>query len=270
MSGKLLGAGALVSCVLLASLAQAQVRSSGGSTSSGLFGSRTVGQSGSLQPAQNSLFGGTGAVSNSNTRSSGIGSSATTQELQSGTVTGGERFINANRNAAQSFVGVDASEIRGVGQVGGTALGTGQQGMRGLQNQFNQNQFRQFDQLRQQLQNFNNFNQQGARTQVRIALTLGFEPMASAAATPVAAIAQQRLPRLPGVNLVGAPQVLMEGRTAVVRGLVASERDRELVSRLLLLEPGVSAVRNEMTVAGSTGPGSTPIPPSDPPPAPPS
>jgi hypothetical protein len=179
-----------------------------------------------------------------------------------------DRSINAGRNATQSFVGADYGEVRGVGTLGG---GTGLQGGgRGLLGgQFGQaNQFRQFDQLRQQFQNFNNMNQQQGRTQVRIALTLGFEPplppsSAGPEVTPIAQMAQQRLPRLPGVTLVGTPEVWMQGRTAIVRGVVASDRDRELVSRLLLLEPGISSVRNEMTVAqADSGPGSIPTPPA--------
>ncbi len=230
----------------------------GGSTSSGLFGSRTLG--GNLQPGGNSLFGGT--------RGGGINGSATTQELQAGTLTGSERFLNANRDATRNFVGVDAAEVRSVGTVG--ASGTSQ----GLGNALNQ--FRQFGQFRQQLNNFNNFNNafgQNARTPVRIGLTLGFEPPASVGA-PVSGQVEQRLTRLPGVNLVGSPQVTLEGRTAVVRGTVATERDREMVSRLLLLEPGISAVRNELTVAGTGGPDSPRLAPPAagqfaPPPTPP-
>ncbi len=228
----------------------------GGNTSSGLFGSRTIG--GNLQPGSNSLFGG-------GTRGSSVGGSATTQQVQAGTVTGSERFINANRDATQSFVGVDTSEVRNIGGVGAGAAN------QGLGNAFNQ--FRQFDQFRQQFNNFNNAGQ-NARTQVRVGLTLGFEPPV-ATTTPFSGEVAQRLTRLPGVNLVGTPQVTFEGRTAVIRGAVASARDREMVSRLVLLEPGISAVRNEMTIAsGSADPGSRPnLPPAAgqfaPPPAPP-
>jgi hypothetical protein len=228
-----------------------------------------------LQPSQSSLFGGTGGTSNATVRGSG-GNSAANQLFQTDAQSTGQRSINAGRNMQQSFVGADMGEVRGVGTVGGTnALGQGGRG--GFQNQFNQNQSRQLDMFRQQFQNLNNLNQQNRPTQVRIALTLGFtppSPPSGATATRLAAMAERRLPRLPGVTLVGTPQVLMEGRTAVVRGEAASEQDRELVSRLLLLEPGISSVRNEMTVAqASVGPGSIPTPPPvappDPPPAPP-
>jgi hypothetical protein len=274
MSPKLVAASAVFGLSFLAASAQAQLGGTGntGGTSSGLFGSRSVGQSGSLQPSQSSLFGGTGGTSNSTVR--GAGGTGANQLFQTENQSMAQRSINAGRNLSQSFVGADTGEVRGVGTVGVGTGATGLLGGRGLQNQFGQNQFRQFDLLRQQFQNFNNLNQQNTRTQVRIALTLGFTPTAPATATPVAALAERRLPRLPGVSLVGTPQVLMEGRTAVVRGVAASERDRELVSRLLLLEPGISSVQNEMTVAqANSGPDSIPSPPSsatsEPPPPPP-
>ena len=43
---------------------------------------------------------------------------------------------------------------------------------------------------------------------------------------------------------VGSPQAELNGRTMTLRGVVATERDRELISRLASLEPGVSQVEN--------------------------
>jgi hypothetical protein len=270
MLRKLSGAGAVMGLLFWTASASAQFQGNSGGTSSGLFGSRSVGQSGSIQSSPSNLFGGTGGTSNATVR--GAGGAGASQLFQTQSQSMDQRSINAGRNMAQSFVGADAGEVRGVGTVGG---GTGGNllGGRGFQNQFNQNQFRQFDQLRQQFQNFNNQGQ-NRRTQVRVSLSLGFTPTAPVGTAATVVMAERRLPRLPGVTLVGTPQVLMEGRTAVVRGVAASERDRELVSRLLLLEPGISSVRNEMTVAqASLGPGSIPTPPSpaipEPPPAPP-
>lgn len=211
----------------------------GGSTTSGLFGSRTLG--GNLQGGGNSLFG-------SGTRGSSAGSSATTQQMQGGVLTGNERFMNQNRDVTRNFVGADAGEVRSIGTAGNAQA----QNLQGLQNAFSQ--FRQFNQLQQQFNNLNNAGQ-AARTPVRIGLTLGFDAPA-AVSTRVSSTVAGRLTRLPGVEFVGAPQVSFVGRTAVVQGTVASERDRELVSRLLLLEPGISAVRNELTIArGSAGSG---------------
>jgi osmotically-inducible protein OsmY len=45
-------------------------------------------------------------------------------------------------------------------------------------------------------------------------------------------------------------QVSFVDGTAVLRGVVATPHDRELAEQWMLLEPGVRAVRNELTVAG--------------------
>lgn len=47
-------------------------------------------------------------------------------------------------------------------------------------------------------------------------------------------------------------QVAFEGGTAILRGVVATPNDRILVEQIALLEPSVSAVRNNLTVGGST------------------
>jgi hypothetical protein len=265
MSRMIFGAGGVLClAMLLPATAWAQRTTGntarGGTTTSGLFGSRTLG--GDVSSSGNSLFGSGGQGQ------AAIGSSATTAEgMQAGTVTGSERFVRGNRTAANSFVGADTTEVRNISSGGDIAA------QRGMQNAFNQ--FRQLNQFAQQFGNFNNNYNQNSRTQVRVALTLGFEPPVATGPADVTAVVGERLTRLPGVRLAGTPQVVVEGRTAVVRGTAATEQDRERVSRLLLLEPGIAAVRNEMTVAqGSAGPGSRPSSPPaagsiEPPPRPP-
>jgi hypothetical protein len=44
------------------------------------------------------------------------------------------------------------------------------------------------------------------------------------------------------------PAVTMEGDTAVLRGVAASESERLVLEKLVMLEPGVRQVRNEMVV----------------------
>jgi hypothetical protein len=58
--------------------------------------------------------------------------------------------------------------------------------------------------------------------------------------------------------------VSVEGATATLRGEVASERDRTLAERLVLFEPGIDSVRNELKVRSpSKGPAEyLPPPPS--------
>ena len=43
-------------------------------------------------------------------------------------------------------------------------------------------------------------------------------------------------------------QLAIEDRTAVVSGMVATERDRSLIESMLRFEPGISVVKNEITV----------------------
>ncbi len=42
----------------------------------------------------------------------------------------------------------------------------------------------------------------------------------------------------------------MDGRTAVLRGNVASQADERMMQRLVSLEPGVSTVRSELNYPG--------------------
>ena len=50
-------------------------------------------------------------------------------------------------------------------------------------------------------------------------------------------------PQLRGID------VRMDGRTAIISGVVPTQRDRRMSEMLIRLEPGVSAVVNEISVA---------------------
>ena len=47
------------------------------------------------------------------------------------------------------------------------------------------------------------------------------------------------------------PELTMQGDTAVLRGAVKSDGERQVIAQLVSLEPGVRDVRDEMTVAGA-------------------
>lgn len=64
----------------------------------------------------------------------------------------------------------------------------------------------------------------------------------------------QRLTRLPGLSGMKSVAVTMEGQTAVLTGSVDSVRIRDLVARLAMLEPGIAAVRNELSVTPTATP----------------
>jgi hypothetical protein len=57
-----------------------------------------------------------------------------------------------------------------------------------------------------------------------------------------------RIKSRPVLKALGPIEVLLDQRTIVLRGSVATPHERELAARLVLLEAGVDNVRNELTV----------------------
>jgi hypothetical protein len=99
---------------------------------------------------------------------------------------------------------------------------------------------------------FNQFNQQGntqgtAEPQIRFRITLGFSHPRPTG-TKVSATFARRLSRIPQLPSARSVAVTMEDRTAVLAGQVDSERAKRLIEKLAMMEPGVSAVRNELMV----------------------
>lgn len=78
-------------------------------------------------------------------------------------------------------------------------------------------------------------------------LKLGFEPLALPA--PRVEQSAAKLTLSTAIQSSGPIQVTMAGRTATLRGAVASEHDKRLAGLMLLFEPGISKVENELTVA---------------------
>lgn len=82
-----------------------------------------------------------------------------------------------------------------------------------------------------------------------------YEPRLSVAfdvTPPPAEAVAEDLARLlhaaPSLHATRPIEVLVEGRVATLRGEVASEHDRLLAERLILFEPGIDSVRNELKV----------------------
>ena len=119
--------------------------------------------------------------------------------------------------------------MNGMGGMGGMGGGRGgAQGGRGGFNSMNQ-------------------NQKGNKPQVRATVKLGFDvkPPTNAAGSQVI---NSRLSRIPSSLLKGII-VEMNGRTAVMRGNVATLAEAKVVERYLSLEPGISDVQNELVIA---------------------
>ena len=97
----------------------------------------------------------------------------------------------------------------------------------------------------------NQFGGQGGQTTrqtLRAKMTIGFE-WPALPVNVVSARFEKRLSSIPRLKILTPVKVTMEKETAILRGTVARERDRDLIARLALLEPGISNVRNQLIVA---------------------
>lgn len=86
--------------------------------------------------------------------------------------------------------------------------------------------------------------------QIRFRITLGFSHPRPAG-TKVSAQFARRLTRIPQLVSARSVAVTMEDRTAVLAGQVETEHEKTLIEKLAMMEPGVSAVRNELTVTAA-------------------
>jgi osmotically-inducible protein OsmY len=162
--------------------------------------------------------------------------------------TGAERFLRENRDPGQMVGGGG----QGVGNLRGQTdtAGQGSSGMFGSQGGFGStNQFG---------NSFFNSAMSNAmsrqRQQLRVPLRLGpngvsFSSAPRAAATGPNLRVQNHLARIPQLKDRASVQVEMVDKVAVLRGEVASQHERDLVARLVLLEPGIVDVRNELELA---------------------
>lgn len=78
-------------------------------------------------------------------------------------------------------------------------------------------------------------------------LQVSFEYSAPSSGKPPSTLLRQ-LESRPDFHAIGPIEVSLAGRTAIVRGTVASERDRFLAQQFLLFEPGISKVQNELRI----------------------
>lgn len=243
----------------------------GSTTQQSMFGSRTLG---GFPTAGNRTFSGSslgssslsgsglgsssfGSSSFGRTGSSGLGTSSSfgRSSMGSGTGMGGlqtgstERFVRGSRQPGQ-FVGADTQDVSGIL----STLGSGSRTMS------NQN----FNARAISGQGRNRVNQPGAQPrggaqggrggrsgeQLAVAIELGFEPPAVSAPEVLSTTLSTKIGQSKRIQTIEPIQVSLVDGTAILRGVVATPHDRELAAQWILLEPGVRAVRNELTVAG--------------------
>ena len=82
-------------------------------------------------------------------------------------------------------------------------------------------------------------------------LTIGYA-YTRVGSTVLASRLSQRFVQIPAFKSVVKIAVVMDGDTAVLSGTAPSAHQRMLVERVAMLEPGVSAVRNEVRVVGES------------------
>jgi hypothetical protein len=149
--------------------------------------------------------------------------------------------MNGGGMGGQNFVGRDSGDMSAamsqMGRAGTQFFNTMSQNMRGGRNNRNRQQQ-------------NEDTGENERPAVRIRLELGFTPT-RAAPSALARTVQTRIARLAVDHSLGRPQIAVEGDTVVLRGVAESDTQMLVLANLISLEPGVRAVRNEMTVAGT-------------------
>jgi hypothetical protein len=71
----------------------------------------------------------------------------------------------------------------------------------------------------------------------------------------ISVLLTQRLAAMKSIHCLAPVRVEVQGQVALLRGLVETEHDRSLAGQIVLLEPGIAALRNEIAV--STTPASS-------------
>ncbi len=266
----------VISAILLATLAAEPRTAWGQSSSSGMFGgqsfgsSLSAGQGGAFGNSFGSSFGssssfGSGMGSSMGMGGSGFGSSSSgmgsfgsqSGMSQFGSSSGQSGFVGVNQQqlSGRGFVGATQANGTGIGQgmsglTGGTQ-GLGMSGMQGLGNRTSSTSQNPNDSG--QYPNSQGYMQGNGRGNVpiRTTLTISFEPPAVAAPRFNSAVAK-RLTDLPAIHWRSSTQVEMRGRTAILRGVVATEHDRDLAERVARLEAAVDQVDNQLVVASDS------------------
>ncbi len=242
-----------VSAVLMLSLLllgpqTAWSQGQGGSSSSGMFGNRTTGSG--ITAGQSSAFP-------SNSPLSSLGQNGSGTPTMTNGVGGQARqagsFIGAStgQSAQQNFVGTaQASPNGSSSQYGGGGSGMGGMGGGGMGGGGGGGGigFAVGAAIGRRLGQ-QNTNTTPAAPPIRTTLTLSLEMPAVAPGEVGSAIAEH-LVALPALHWQTPAQVVMQGRTAVLRGVVATEHDRDLAERVVRLEANVDQVQNNLTVAG--------------------
>lgn len=159
----------------------------------------------------------------------------------------GQSGMNNMQGGQQSFIGRDNSDLSSIFQQMGRSS----------------NQF--FQQLNRTMGRGgrggrNNSQEENAVLPVRVRLDVAFDAAPVQPAIVAGKVRTRLATTLARQNVV-APEVDLAGDTVVLRGVAKNESQRMVIEQLVRMEPGVFAVDNQMTVAGSPS-GSPPTAPA--------
>jgi hypothetical protein len=219
-----------------------------GSTTSGAFGPTTLGSTGGASPQGlgQGMTTGMGGNSGQSGGAGGNGQGGMANQQSMMSTGGGPQNLQAGGNTG--YVGIssanNASAFNASGQRGQSNQNfsvLSQLATKSRQNQFNA----------QQAQKAGRTTGTQATAQFRVPLRLGFQP-AVVTNAPLTKL-QTGMAKVPGLSKLGPVEATLEGTTAVLRGRVVTEADRQLAEGLARLEPGVVGVRNELVVGSGAG-----------------
>jgi hypothetical protein len=249
-------------CILMASIvvssshvaAQSRIGGSGmsafgGSGSSG-FGSSGFGGSGFGSSSMGGGgFGNSGGFGSGSFGSGGFGSSSFGGGGFGSSSMGGGGFGNSGFGG--SSFGNQGFGGGGGGYSGGqTFVGRDSGDMAAVFNQMGRAGTQYFNQMNRQMNNQRNDPAPAIETvpqAMRVNLQVAFSAPRLTAAI-VSNNLRTRLGKILTAHNMAQPLVTMEGETAVLAGVAATESQRLVLEKLVALEPGVRQVRNEMTV----------------------
>jgi hypothetical protein len=255
-----LGLVAIGTLVAMPATARAQFTgaqsSNRGTTTSGMFGQTTVGGTSSIMPQGSrggTTSGGMGGTSQMGAAGGmSVGASTQMVGMENGLPLQRQAFVGSTASNTSNLLSLQGAQ----GGPGGMTAGRLNFGtLSNLMNRSRQNTFN-----RQQAQRAGQRANQ-PQSQFPVPLRLGFAPNTAAAERGIANGFVPRLNKIVGSSSIGPISATLEGNTAVLRGTVASEADRQLAEGLAMLEPQVMAVRNELVVNPSQPP-SEPLPPT--------
>jgi hypothetical protein len=218
----------------------------GQSRSSGMFGSSSIGRSGPT-----SSMGGMGSMGMGGM--SGMGTSGMGMSGMSGMGSYGSGFIGASaQNNAGLLGGIMSSAYGGrSSSMYGSSLGgmsrMGSSGYGGM----GQTGYGRTGYGNSPYGAYGNTASGAASPGVAKKLSLDYTVAATPGEGPgpVNTELSGRLGALPSLHTNSPITVAIQGETATLRGVVATQHDRDLAARVLLLEPRISAVVNELVVA---------------------